>query len=351
MNSHQKYIQRCIELAKNGLGSTYPNPLVGSVIVCDGKIIGEGWHQKAGMPHAEVNAINAVEEPLKLKESTIYVSLEPCVHFGKTPPCSHLIVEKGIKNVVVGTLDSNVLVRGKGIEYLRNHGCNVTVGILEDDCEFLNKRFFTFHNKKRPYIVLKWAETKDGFIDTFRNEDAENKPNWISNTYSQQLVHKMRVEEQAILVGTNTALNDNPLLTARSWQGNQPIRIVLDRTLKIPKSYRVFNNATKTIVITEVTNKKLLTAFDNIQYECIDFSQKIIPQLCNVLYKNNIQSLIVEGGKQILQTFINENCWDEAHIFTGDICFEEGLKAPKIKGQLTQKIDIKSDTLKIYTSG
>lgn len=348
MNTNEKYIQRCIELAKNGLGTTYPNPLVGSVIVHNGKIIGEGWHQKAGMAHAEVNAINSVVETSKLSESTIYVSLEPCSHFGKTPPCSYLIVDKGIKNVVIGTLDNNKLVSGKGVDFLRSNGCNVTVGVLKNECELLNKRFFMFHRKKRPYIILKWAKTKDGFIDKFRDNNTKNQPNWISNTYSQQWVHKMRTEEQAILVGTNTTLNDNPLLTVRSWKGNQPIRIVLDRTLKVPANYQVLNSDAQTIVVTNFTKKKSDSMFHHIQYEYIDFSQNIVSQLCNILYKNNIQSIIIEGGKQTLQTFIDENCWDEAYVFTGNTHFKNGLISPKIKGQTIEKINIKDDILKIY---
>ena len=251
MNIHEKYIKRCIDLAKNGLGKTYPNPMVGSVIVLNDVIIGEGWHKKAGEPHAEVNAINSVEDTSLLKKTTIYVSLEPCSHFGKTPPCANLIVTSEIKNVVIGIIDSNSKVSGAGVKYLKDNGCNVIVGVLEDKCKDLNKRFFTFHTKKRPYIILKWAETSDGFIDKLRDLTSENSPNWISNTYSQQLVHKMRAEEQSILVGTTTALNDNPSLTTRSWCGNNPVRIVLDRTLKIPSNYNLFDGTVKTIVLTE----------------------------------------------------------------------------------------------------
>ena len=227
MNIHEKYIKRCIELAKNGLGATYPNPLVGSVIVYKNKIIGEGWHQKAGAPHAEVNAINSVKDESLLNKSTIYVSLEPCSHFGKTPPCSDLIIAKGIKKVIIGTVDPFAEVAGRGIKKLMEAGCEVQVGILEKECQDLNKRFFTFHQKKRPYIILKWAQTTDGFIAPKVQEKRE--PVWITNQYSKQLVHKWRSEEQAILVGTNTAIADNPKLNTRLWNGKNPVRVVIDK--------------------------------------------------------------------------------------------------------------------------
>ena len=232
VNIHEKYLKRCIDLAKNGLGKTYPNPMVGSVVVLNDKIIGEGWHKKAGEDHAEVHAINSVRDKSLLQEATIYVNLEPCSHYGRTAPCSNLIVEKGIRNVVIGVIDSNSKVKGKGISYLKKSGCNVTLGILEKECLELNKRFFTFHRRRRPYIMLKWAKTADGFMDKIRDKNSENTPNWITNQYSQQLVHKMRTVEQSILVGTRTALNDNPKLNARSWEGNNPIRIVLDAFYK-----------------------------------------------------------------------------------------------------------------------
>ena len=346
MNLHEKYIKRCIELAKNGLGTTYPNPMVGSVIVLNGIIIGEGWHKIAGEPHAEVHAINSVENKSLLKNATIYVSLEPCSHFGKTPPCSHLIVEKGIKNVVIGIVDSNSKVSGKGVKYLEDNGCNVTVGVLEKECFQLNKRFFTFHNKKRPFIILKWAETKDGFIDKLREKTDENSPNWISNKYSQQLVHKMRAEEHAILVGTTTALNDNPSLTVRSWSGTNPIRVVIDRLAKIPSEYNLLNGNTKTIVFSEVRNS--IDSYENVIFESIDFSGGILQQVCDVLYKYEIQSVIIEGGKQTLQSFIDANLWDEAFIFVGDVAFKKGLEAPKLKKASFETVKISNDTLHKY---
>lgn len=346
MNIHEKYIKRCIELAKNGLGATYPNPMVGSVIVLDGVIIGEGWHQKYGEPHAEVNAINSVKDKLLLKKSTIYVSLEPCSHYGKTPPCANLIVKSKIKNVVIGIIDSNSKVSGRGVKYLKDNGCNVIVGVLEGDCYKLNKRFFTFQTKRRPFIILKWAETADGFVDKLRDETSKNSPNWISNSYSQQFAHKMRAEEQAILVGTTTALNDNPTLNIRSWVGSNPIRIVIDRKLKIPKSYNLINGKEQTIVLTE---KKPNKNFDKkIIFEEIVFVKNVPQQICNILYKHKIQSVIIEGGSQTLQSFIDENLWDEASIFVSNILFDSGLKAPKLKKTPSKIEKISNDTLKIY---
>ena len=348
MNIHEKYIKRCIELAKNGLGETYPNPMVGSVIVLNDVIIGEGWHRKAGELHAEVNAINSVKDKSQLNKATIYVSLEPCSHYGKTPPCTNLIVENGIKNVVIGVIDSNSKVSGRGVEHLKNNGCNVTVGVLEVECKELNKRFFTFHTKKRPYIILKWAETADGFIDKLRNETSENSPNWISNKYSQQRVHKMRAVEQAILIGTTTALNDNPTLNVRDWNGNNPVRVVLDRTLKIPINSNLFDENAQTIVLTE----KLPNDFfnKNVLFEEVDFSKNVPNQVCEVLYKYEIQSVIIEGGTQTLQSFIDEDLWDEAFVFVGSTLFENGLRAPQIKKAPTKIQKISDDTLRIYKS-
>ncbi len=346
MNIHEKYIKRCIELAKNGLGATYPNPMVGSVLVLNNAIIGEGWHKKAGEAHAEVMAINMVKDKSLLHQATIYVSLEPCSHFGKTPPCANLIVESGIKNVVIGIVDCNSKVSGKGIRHLKNNGCNVIVSVLEKECYQLNKRFFTFHNKQRPFIFLKWAETKDGFIDILRDSTSKNTPNWISNEYSQQIVHKMRAEEQAILVGTNTALNDNPSLNVRSWNGNNPIRIVLDRSLKIPQHYNLLNNEIKTIVFSEV--KFISDSKSNIIFERIDFNKNVPKQICEVLHRYEIQSLIIEGGRQTLQSFVNANLWDEAFVFTGETEFKKGLKAPKIEKVPIKTKKVSTDTLHIY---
>lgn len=333
MKTHEFYIKRCIEIAKNGLGATRPNPMVGSVIVHNNKIIGEGFTSSYGGNHAEVNAINSVKHKNLLKKATIYVTLEPCSHYGKTPPCSDLIIKHQIPNVVIGCLDDNVLVAGKGIEKLKNAGCQVTVGVLEDECKTHHKRFFTFHNKKRPYIILKWAETTDGFIAP----ETKNiqKPVWITNSYSRQLVHKWRAEEQAILVGTNTVLQDNPSLTTRDWTGEHPIRVVLDAKNKLSKDLAVFNNEARTISITKSD---------------IDFSKQVAQQICELLYQENITSIIIEGGAKTLQTFIDENLWGEARIFTGNATFKNGTKAPEFSGRLISEKQIINDILKIYTN-
>ena len=340
---HEKYIKRCIELAKNGLGTTYPNPLVGSVIVYDDKIIGEGWHKKSGEPHAEVNAVNSVKDKSLLSKATIYVSLEPCSHFGKTPPCCDLIIANNIPNVVIGTVDTNEKVAGKGIKKLIEAGKNVTIGILEEECNELNKRFFTFHQKQRPYIILKWAETIDGFIAP--KEKEEQKPVWITNPYSRQLVHKWRSEEHAILVGTQTVIDDNPSLNVRDWTGNNPIRIVLDRKNRIPKESSIFNNDAKTIVISEENND---SEDSNLIFETIDFDGNIAEEITKILFKHNIQSIIIEGGRQMLQTFIDANIWDEARVFKGNITFEDGTKAPSLHSKLIKKQTILNDELLIF---
>ena len=360
--NHEKYIQRCLELAKKGIGTTRPNPSVGAVIVYNNQIIGEGYTSPYGGSHAEVNAINSVKNQELLKESTIYVTLEPCSHYGKTPPCADLIVKKQIPNVVIGCVDTNSLVAGKGIERLEKADCNVTVGVLVDECFEHHKRFFTVQNKKRPYIILKWAETKNGFIAPKIKD--EQKPVWISNAYSQQLVHKWRSEEHAILVGTNTVISDNPSLTVRSWTGNNPIRIVIDRTLRILQDANVFNDQAKTIVLSERREKieerketRELEHNRELIFEEIDFSKNIAQQICDVLMRNNIQSVIIEGGQQTLQTFIEESLWDEARVFIGDVEFEDGIKAPifstaleMTKAKITSEEKIENDILRIYTN-
>jgi diaminohydroxyphosphoribosylaminopyrimidine deaminase/5-amino-6-(5-phosphoribosylamino)uracil reductase len=335
---------RCTQLAKNGLGTTYPNPLVGSVIVHNDRIIGEGWHYKAGQPHAEVNAIASVSEANLLKEATIYVSLEPCSHFGKTPPCADLIIQSGIKKIVVGSLDPNPKVAGRGIKKLMEAGCEVIVGILENECDELNKRFFTFHQKNRPYIFLKWAETVDGFISPKNESRNETKPIWITNEFSRQLVHKMRAEEQAILVGTNTVLQDNPSLTVREWAGENPVRIVIDRSLKLSQDFSVFDGTAKTIVF----NEKETKTSGNLDFEKVNFSEEIPQQICQALFKREIQSVIIEGGAKTLQTFIDANLWDEAFVFMGTANFGEGTKAPDFKGIMVSEEKIKEDTFRTF---
>ena len=342
MNNHEYYIARCIELAKNGFGTTYPNPMVGSVIVYNGQIIGEGWHQKAGEPHAEVNAIRSVKDLSLLDKATIYVSLEPCSHFGKTPPCCDLIIKNKIPNVVIGTVDSNIKVAGNGIKRLKEAGANVIVGVLEKECYELNQRFFTFHEKKRPYIIVKWAETQDGFIAPLTKN--EQKPVWITNPYSRQLVHKWRTEEQAILVGTQTVIDDNPKLNARDWEGNNPIRVVIDQNNRIPETAHVLDNQVKTILFSK--NKNTVSS-ENTIFEVIDFQENIAQQIVERLYQHQIQSVIIEGGAQIIQTFIDANLWDEARVFIGNNKFGNGIKAPVLNNTPSKKEKIGTDELLI----
>ncbi len=322
-----------MQIAKNGLGTTRPNPMVGAVVVFDNQIIGEGFTSIYGGNHAEVNAINSVRDKSKLNKSTLYVTLEPCSHFGKTPPCSDLIIKHKIPKVVIGCVDDNPEVSGKGIKKLKSSGCNVIVGVLSNECKLHHKRFFTFHNKKRPYIILKWAETKDGFIAP--KSKNEKKPIWITNKFSRQLVHKWRAEEQSILVGTKTVIEDNPSLTVRDWTGENPVRVVLDKVSKLKNELHIFNNEATTLKITECD---------------INFNEKIAPQVCSLLYNQNINSIIVEGGAKTLQTFIDENIWDEARLFIGNSEFKEGTKAPRLKGNLTSETKIETDILRIYSN-
>ncbi|MEP5254751.1 MAG: bifunctional diaminohydroxyphosphoribosylaminopyrimidine deaminase/5-amino-6-(5-phosphoribosylamino)uracil reductase RibD [Winogradskyella arenosi] len=345
MTSHDTYIKRCLQIAKNGLGSTRPNPMVGAVIVYKDQIISEGFTSAYGGNHAEVNAINAVKDPSLLEKSTIYVTLEPCSHFGKTPPCSDLIIARKIPNVVIGCVDDNPEVAGKGIARLKAAGCHVTVGVLEAECKEHHKRFFSIHQKQRPYIILKWAETQDGFIaPKSRNEQ---KPVWITNRYSRQLVHKWRAEEQAILVGTQTVIEDNPGLTVRDWSGANPIRIVLDKDFKLASEANIFNTDAETLVIGSANHEPEEALQSN---AIIDWSlkQDIAKQICAVLYQRNINSVIIEGGAQTLQTFIDENLWDEARVFIGPSQFNEGVKAPKLNGLLVLEQPILDDMLKIF---
>jgi len=335
-----------LQIAKNGIGTARPNPSVGAVIVYQNKIIGEGFTSPHGENHAEVNAINAVENKSLLKEATIFVTLEPCSHFGKTPPCADLIVKYQLKQVVIGCLDSNILVAGKGVSHLENAGINVIVGVLEKECRKHHKRFFKVQENKRPYIILKWAETKDGLVAPISKNDI--KPIFISNTYSQQLVHKLRSVEHAILVGTNTVLADNPKLNIRSWSGENPVRVVLDNTLRIPKNSNILDGSAKTIVITATRDKNIVSS-KNLIFEEIDFSKNIAKQVCEVLSKYHIQSLIVEGGTQTLQTFIDEKLWDEAMVFVGNTSFVNGVKSPIITKEFKEEF-IESDVLKRYTN-
>ncbi|MBK6985582.1 MAG: bifunctional diaminohydroxyphosphoribosylaminopyrimidine deaminase/5-amino-6-(5-phosphoribosylamino)uracil reductase RibD [Bacteroidetes bacterium] len=332
-------MKRCLELAAKGLGNVAPNPMVGCVIVCDGEIVAEGYHEQYGSGHAEPNAIKQVSDAI-LKKSTLYVTLEPCSHHGKTPPCADLIISKGTKKVVIGNLDSNPLVSGRGIQKLKEAGIEVEHGILDKECRALNKRFFTFHEKKRPYIILKWAQTQDGFIS--RNPLPENKEdNWITGKESKALVHKWRGEEQAILIGYNTALVDNPLLTTRLAEGKNPIRLIIDKNLDLPHNLNIFNDEAKTIVF----NCMKASENDNIRYVRIDF-QNAIQEILNECYVLNISSIIIEGGTKTINEFIKKNKWDEAYIFVNpNKTFQHGIPAPDISFNQITPIKIGDDLL------
>ena len=335
--SDEVFMQRALELAQLGRGAVSPNPMVGCVIVHDGKIIGEGWHQKYGEAHAEVNAVNAVADKSLLSKSTVYVTLEPCSHVGKTPPCADMLIREGVKKVVVASLDTNPLVGGQGIQKLRAAGVDVSTGILQDKGSEVNKRFFTFIEKLRPYIILKWAQTSDGFI---ARENFDSK--WISNDLSRQLVHKWRSEEDAILVGKRTALHDNPKLNVRDWTGKNPVRIVLDRLLELPETLELFQGDQRTICYNVLKDgERRNTSFIRVSEDAF------LRQVLRHLHREKIQSLIVEGGAQTLQSFIDEGLWDEARIFVSLKSFDKGVQAPAISGQIISTHEIQSDKLKI----
>lgn len=332
------YIQRCIELARKAFGKTYPNPMVGSVIVHKGKIIGEGYHQKAGEPHAEINAINSVKNKELIPESTIYVSLEPCAHYGKTPPCALKIVELGFKKVVIGAMDSHDKVNGKGKEIIQDAGIEVVSGVLEDECTDLNKRFFTYHEKKRPYIVLKWAESADRFMDK------DFKPTQISNTLTKQFVHQLRSSEHAILIGTMTALRDNPSLTTREISGRSPVRVLIDVDLKVPQHYHIFNNEAETLVFNSVKSEE----DGNVKF--IKTSREnLIQNLLTKLHERQIQSVIVEGGGLVLQQFIDAGLWDEAIVIkNSNLILENGTKAPKFGNKASDIQDFRDNVIEFH---
>lgn len=338
MTPDKFFMTRAMELAQLGIGYVSPNPRVGCVIVHDNKIIGEGWHQKFGEPHAEVNAINSVSDAKLLKESTVYVNLEPCSHFGKTPPCADLLVKHSVKKVVIANPDSNPLVAGKGIKKLLDDGIEVVTGVLEKEGRELNKRFFTSIEKQRPYIILKWAQTADGFI---ARKNYESK--WISNELSRQLVHRWRSEEDAVLVGTKTATHDNPSLTVRDWTGRNPSRIIIDRFLRLNDHLHVFDGKEKTLCYNVLKHEEK----ENLLLIRIE-EENFITHLVKDLVKQKIQSVIVEGGAQTLQLFIDLNLWDEARVFTSSRLFHEGIPSPKLKGVKKAQEQIQSDALEIF---
>lgn len=330
MNFDIKYMYRCLQLAEYGAGYVAPNPMVGAVLVVDDRIIGEGYHHRYGEPHAEPNAIHSVKDADKhqLKRATLYVNLEPCSHYGKTPPCADLIVKSGIPRVVIGTLDPNPKVAGRGVQILRNAGVEVEVGVLSDACNELNKRFFIFQERERPFIFLKWAQTKDGFIDYCRL-DASEKPLAISNRITSQLTHKMRSENQSILIATNTVLLDNPSLTVRNWSGRNPVRMAIDRRKTIPSNYHILDGRVPTIIFTENAGESK----SNVEYVSINFESTVLENIINEIYKRNIHSVLVEGGAMLLNSFINAGLWDEANVEVSDKLIQTGVPAPVINLQ------------------
>lgn len=335
----EHFMARALQLAALGRSTVSPNPMVGCVIVHDNKIIGEGWHQKAGEPHAEVLAIQSVVDDTLLKHATVYVTLEPCAHFGKTPPCADLLVNKQVKKVVIGCTDPNPLVAGKGIEKLKAASIDVSIGVLEQQCLHLNKAFFTSINKNRPFIVLKWAQTADGFIAR-ENFDAK----WISSVLSRQLVHKWRSELDAILVGKNTVQYDNPQLNTREWSGKDPIRLIIDHSLQLSQNLKIFDQSVPTFIF----NLKKEEERGNLSWVKLTESN-FVNQLLEFIHKRRIQSVLIEGGAQTLKHFIEAGLWDEVRIFTCKTVFEDGIKAPELKNStfVTQEI-IEGDSLRIY---
>ncbi len=343
-------MQRAIELAKLGVGSVSPNPQVGCVIVHNNKIIGEGWHQKFGGPHAEIHALNSVTNKLLLEESTVYVTLEPCSHLGKTPPCVHALIEHGVKQVVIGITDPNPLVSGKGIKLLNDAGIAVITDILKNECTDLNKRYLTYINQKRPYVILKWAQTNDDFIAPDKNRLCETefeKQKQISSTTVQKITHKWRTQEDAFMVGTNTALFDNPKLNARYWQGRNPKRVVLDLNNTLPKSLQLFDGTQPTFIF--VYEEHQTESTHNITYISISSKKNLVPQILTGLYKQQIQSLVIEGGAQILQTFIDSNIWDEAIIIKAPHQLTNGTKAPILVGKTQESFFIDNNVISLIT--
>ncbi|HOY38141.1 MAG TPA: bifunctional diaminohydroxyphosphoribosylaminopyrimidine deaminase/5-amino-6-(5-phosphoribosylamino)uracil reductase RibD [Bacteroidales bacterium] len=337
---YETYMKRCLILARQGLGLVAPNPMVGCVIVKNKIIIGEGYHHRYGGSHAEINAINSVKDKSMLAGSTLYVNLEPCSHYGKTPPCSEAIINNNIGEVVVGSVDPNPLVAGAGIARLKASGIKVNFGILDEENKELNRRFFTFHQQQRPYIILKWAQTSDGFLDRVRKSPTTEKPVWITNEMCRILVHKWRTEESAFMVGANTVLLDNPMLTARSWFGKQPLRITIDAEGVLSKELNIFNNKAPTLLFSSEIRKGIDT-------EIIDWNKNIANQITERLYQRNIASLVVEGGRKLIDLFIQSNLWDEARVFSGPAEFGQGVPAPEITGDVIREISIGNSILRI----
>lgn len=337
------YMQRCIDLALKAEGNTYPNPMAGAVIVWNDIIAGEGFHHEAGKPHAEVIAINSVQDKSVLKEATLYISLEPCPHFGKTAPCTDLIISSGIPRVVIGTTDTSDKVSGQGIARLREAGCEVVSGVLENDCRRINRRFFTYHEKRRPYITLKWAESADGFMDIERPDDASLGPNWITGLSERVAVHKWRAAEEAILVGGETIRKDAPKLNVRYWKGHDPLKIILSGSCNIGNYLSEYE--TKSLVFTYKYNRDALP--ENAEQIVMRNNDIAAEKICEVLYQKDKQSLLIEGGAKVLEHFISFGLWDEARIFKGFKMFHKGVKAPFIEGVETGRFRFSSSELKL----
>ncbi|WP_103327287.1 bifunctional diaminohydroxyphosphoribosylaminopyrimidine deaminase/5-amino-6-(5-phosphoribosylamino)uracil reductase RibD [Bacteroidetes bacterium endosymbiont of Geopemphigus sp.] len=338
------FMRRALLLAKKGVGTTRPNPMVGCVIEKDEKIIGEGWHYKSGGPHAEVVAINSVKNPPEFNKSTLYVTLEPCSHHGKTSPCTDLIIQKKIPRVVIGTQDSYEKVNRTGIKKLKSAGIKVIESVLEEDCRILNRRFLNFHEKKRPYIVLKWAQSNDGFMDVLPHQKNTGEIFWISNVYSRQLTHLWRTQEEALLIGTQTARNDNPQLNARHWYGNNPWRVLLDKNLRLPCSLNIYDQQQPTLIFTEETppeNKNKTRFIQTL------FNERFLENMLKNIYDLNVQSLMVEGGKKTLESFIEKKLWDESRIFIAGKNLKNGLNAPMVQGKIWRQRTIDNDRLLI----
>lgn len=338
MQQHEVYMRRCLDLAIKGLGNVAPNPMVGSVIVHNGHIIGEGYHIQYGGPHAEVNAIASVKDEALLKQATLYVNLEPCSHYGKTPPCADLILTKQIPRVVIGSYDPNPKVAGKGIQRLKDAGVEVITEVLKAESDFLNRRFLTYHTQHRPYVLLKWAQSTDGYMGLDKPEQI-----WLSNAASKTLSHKLRTEEQAILVGRNTVTVDDCELTARLWPGKNPLRIVIDRNLVLGLNKKIFNSQADTLIVNSIKDETT----GNLHYCKIDFDTDVPAQILELLYKRNILSVIIEGGAQTLQSFIHSDLWDEARIFTTPHTLKHGKPAPVLPGKLIEESAIDTDNLKV----
>lgn len=343
MNVDEKLMLRCLELAQNGMGRVAPNPLVGAVLVYQEKIIGEGWHQEYGSAHAEINCFNSVKENNRklIAESTLYVNLEPCNHFGKTPPCTLAIIKNGIKKVVIGSTDSNKIVAGSGIQRLRENNIEVVENVLQEKCAELNRRFFTFHTQKRPYVILKIAQSNDAFM-----APEGKQQQWLSNEFSKRLSHRWRSEEQAILIGKNTALIDNPQLTARLWKGKNPMRILIDKNNEVPTSNHLFNQAASTLIFN--ANKNFEAG--NIHYQKISFSQNVVQQILNALFEKNIQSLIVEGGAITAQSFLEAGLVDEIRLITTPHFLRSGKKTPSFSADLKEQFYLGKDLIQIFTT-